>query len=37
MMVPRGRAASHLDVTAAMNEKPATGLIALTVPTEAEQ
>src|SRR5262249_52561177 len=34
MMVPRERAASHLDVTAAMNEKPAGGLIALTVLTD---
>ncbi|HJZ60163.1 MAG TPA: 4Fe-4S dicluster domain-containing protein [Gemmataceae bacterium] len=34
MMVPREQAASHLDVTAALHEKPAGGLIALNVLTD---
>ena len=35
MMVPRDRPAGHLDVTAAMHDHPADGLIALTVLNEA--
>jgi Fe-S-cluster-containing dehydrogenase component len=34
MMVPRERGASHLDVTSALHEKPAGGLIALNVLTD---
>jgi hypothetical protein len=35
MMVPRGRPAGHLDVTAAIHDHPAAGLIALTVLTDS--
>jgi Fe-S-cluster-containing dehydrogenase component len=35
MMVPLGRPAAHLDVTAALHEKPAGGLISLNVLTDA--
>jgi hypothetical protein len=35
MMVPRDRPVGHLDVTAAMHDRPTDGLIALTVLVDA--